>query len=137
MTAVTLTAQLMGVGVPGAAASTAGAETVGASPSQSVSTGLTATGTTIADGLALVSLINVVATTAASTGVLLPDVDIGVEVIIQNNGANALNLFPNASTVAINGGTLGAAVTIAAAAGNRAIRLSATDWLVSVFAKES
>lgn len=104
---------------------------------RTVSTGLTATGTTISDALDLVSLVNIVSTTAASTGVQLPNVDIGVQVIVQNNGANALNLFPHSSSGTINGGSAGAAVTIAAAAGNICTKLSATDWLVSVYAKES
>ena len=128
---------LIGLGTPTSTASVMGTETIGSATQKSVSTGLTATGTVIGDALQLVSLVNVVSTAAASTGVKLPDVDIGVDVIVQNNGANALNLFPPSATGTLNGGSAGAAVTIAAAAGNRAIKLSATDWLVSVFAKES
>lgn len=104
----------------------------------SVATGLTAAGTVIGDALQLTALVNVISTAAASTGVKLPQgVDIGVEVVVQNNGASTMNLFPPTSAGTLNGGSAGAAVTIAAAAGNRAIRLTSTDWLVSVFAKES
>lgn len=113
------------------------AETVTYAPTKSVSTGLTAAGTTISDALALVSFVNVVSSATASTGVKLPDAPIGQTVFVQNNGANALNVFPHSSSGTLNGGSAGAAVTCAAAAGNLCTRLSSTDWLVSVYAKES
>lgn len=128
---------LIGIGLEPFKAAVVEADTVTSSNTLSVSTGLTAAGTIITDALDLVSLVNIVTTTAASTGVQLPDVDIGVEVIVQNNGANALNIWPHSSSGTLNGGSGGAAVTCAAAAGNRCIRVSSTDWLVSVYAKES
>lgn len=131
------TSDLIGLGTPSQLAPTIASSTIGAPNVSSVSTGLTATGTTITDALALVSIVNLVTTTAASTGVKLPDVDIGAEVIVQNNGANALNLFPPTSAGILNGAAAGAALTIAAAAGNRAIRVSSTTWLVTVTALEA
>lgn len=128
---------LMGAGVPALQAGLLDANTVSSEPTRSVSTALTAAGTTISDALALVSLVNVVSTTAAATGVKLPDVSIGSTVFVQNNGANALNVFPHSSSGTLNGGSAGAAVTCAAAAGNICTRLTSTDWLVSVYAKES
>lgn len=128
---------LIGAGVPALQAGLLDANTVSSEPTRSVSTALTAAGTTISDALALVSLVNVVSTTAASTGVKLPDVSIGSTVFVQNNGANALNVFPHSSSGTLNGGSAGAAVTCAAAAGNICTRLTSTDWLVSVYAKES
>jgi hypothetical protein len=113
------------------------AQTVSNAPTRSVSLALTATGTVIGDALALVSLVNVVSTTAASTGVKLPDAPIGSQVIVQNNGANALNVWPHSASGTLNGGSAGAAVTSAAAAGCVCTRLSSTDWLVSVYAKEA
>lgn len=128
---------LMGVGVPAQVANFLDDVTVKYSPKKSVSVGLTAAGTTIADALALVSLTNVVATAAASTGVKLPDAPIGQEVKVQNNGASILNLFPVSALGTINGGSAGAAVTIAVGAGVVCTRLSTLDWLVTVTAKES
>lgn len=128
---------LIGAGVPALQAGLLDANTVSSEPTRSVSTGLTAAGTTISDALALVSLVNVVSTAAAATGVKLPDVSIGSTVFVQNNGANALNVFPHSSSGTLNGGSAGAAVTCAAAAGNICTRLTSTDWLVSVYAKES
>lgn len=129
---------LTGVGLHAEVADILDNQTVTNSPKRTVSTGLTATGTTINDALQLTRLVNVFSTVGASTGCKLPSTTpIGQEVIVQNNGANALNLFPPTSSGTLNGGSAGAAVTIAAAAGNRCVRLSATDWLVSVYAKES
>jgi hypothetical protein len=128
---------LIGLGVPAIVATNLDADTVSSEPTRTVSTGLTATGTVIGDALALVSLVNVLSTVAASTGAKLPDASVGSTVFVQNNGANALNLFPHSSSGTINGGSAGAAVTIAAAAGNICTRLSSTDWLVSVYAKET
>ena len=129
--------QLIGLALGVEKAAAIEADTVSAAITKSVATGLTATGSAITDAYDLTALVSVFGTVAAGTGAQLPDVDIGVEVIVQNNGANALNLYPHSSSGTLNGGLAGAAVTIAAAAGNRAIRVSSTDWLVSVYAKES
>jgi hypothetical protein len=129
---------IYGGGLPVQTATIIATETADSAPSRSVSIGLTAAGTTIANSLQLTSLVNVVSTAAASTGVRLPpNVSIGDSVIVQNNGANALNVFPPTASGTLNGGSAGAAVTVAAAAGNVCTRLSATDWLVAVFAKEA
>lgn len=107
-------------------------------PTKSVSTGLTATGTVIGDALQLTRFHSVISTAAASTGVKLPSAwPIGQIGYVQNNGANTMNLFPPTAAISINGGSLGAAVTIAAAAGNIIIRLSATDFAALVVAKEA
>lgn len=129
---------LMGLGTAPALADVIANENASSSTGRTVSTGLTATGTTIADALQLVSVINVVGTAAASTGVKLPpNIPIGGLVVVQNNGANALNVFPHTASGTLNGGSAGAAVTTAAAAGALIFRLSATDWYVTVTAKEA
>jgi len=55
-----------------------------------VASGLTATGTNLATALQLSADISVVATTAASTGVALPDAEAGAQVVVFNNGANSI-----------------------------------------------
>lgn len=55
---------------------------------------LTAAGTTNANALALSAEINVVTTTAASTGVRLMPVEAGAAVLVANQGANALLVYP-------------------------------------------
>jgi hypothetical protein len=129
---------LMGLGLPDQLAADLATESPTSAPTRSVATGLVATGTTITDALQLTAFNSVVATTAASTGVKLVALwPVGCFGYVQNNGANALNLFPPTSTGTINGGSAGAAVTIAAAAGNLIIRLSATDFAALVVAKEA
>jgi hypothetical protein len=66
-------------------------------------TGLVATGSTQGTALPLPAANNQVATTAASTGVLLPPGSPGDEVFVMNSGANALLVYaPTGAT--INGG---------------------------------
>lgn len=134
---MSLLTDLIGLGLPPEQANVLSTFSTSSAPALSSSGSLTATGTTIADALALTSFINLVGTAAASTGVKLPDVQIGGIVVVQNNGANALNVFPHSTSGTLNGGTAGAAVTCAAAAGNICIRRSSTDWLVYVVAKEA
>lgn len=62
----------------------------------STSNALTAVGTNRATALALVSSVNVIASAAASTGVVLPaaaTVGIGGKVVIFHNGANAIKVY--------------------------------------------
>jgi hypothetical protein len=76
--------------------------------------GLVATGTVIGDALALTGAINIVATTAANTGVLLPNLKgPGAVIVVVNNGASTLKVYPPSATGAINAGSAGAAVSIA------------------------
>lgn len=127
-----------GGGIPAQTAAVIAAETQDNAPVRSVATGLTATGTVIGDALQLTAFISLVGTTALSTGVKLPpNWPIGQWGFVYNGGANPLNLFPPTATIKINGGTDGAAVTIAAAAGNLIMRHSATDFGVYVMAKET
>lgn len=129
---------LIGLGLAPQLASVISVESATAAPTRSVATGLTATGTTITDALQLTAFVSLLGTVAASTGVKLPSAwPIGQIGFVYNGGANALNLFPPTATIKINGGTDGAAVTIAASAANIIVRHSATDFGVYVLAKES
>lgn len=115
-----------------------GIQTITTAPTKSCANGLTATGTVIADALQLTTFNSQIATAAVATGVKLPaGWPIGEVGLVQNDGANPLNLFPPTAAVRLNGGTLGAAITIAAAAGNIIIRLSATNFAAYVVAKEA
>lgn len=67
----------------------------------STASGLTAAGTTQANGFVLTKVINVITTAAASTGVVLPSaatVGIGGVVIIFNAGASAIKVYGAAGT---------------------------------------
>jgi hypothetical protein len=93
-----------------------------------VATGLTATGSAITDALDLAAEFNLVATTAASTGVQLPDWPIGSVIYVRNDGANSLNVFPHSATGTINAGGGGAAQAVATTKKGRFIRLTALNW---------
>lgn len=134
---MSMTSDLMGSGIPAAPAVLLGNHTVTDNPTRSVSTALTAAGTVLSDALALVSLINVVATCGAGAGVKLPEAPIGSIVMVQNNGANACLVYPPTSSGSMNGDTAGDAVSVAAAAGGIFSKLSATAWLATVTAKST
>jgi len=93
----------------------------------STATGLTAVGTTLATALVLAAQANVVSTTASSTGVSLPNV-IGAKIWVYNAGANALSVYPNSASGTINGGSAGAAVSLAAAGKAQYIQVATNVW---------
>ncbi len=84
---------------------------------ESIATGLTASTTqTLAGGLALTKAINNVTTVAnAGDAVTLPALAVGQSIVVYNSAAtNSMKVFPNGSSVAIDGGTAGASVNLAA-----------------------
>jgi hypothetical protein len=56
--------------------------------------GLTATGSTQSDALQLSADVNTVSTTAASTGVKLPRCEKGALIVVNNQGAQTLTVYP-------------------------------------------
>jgi hypothetical protein len=90
-----------------------------------VANGLTATGTTATDALALSAVVNVVATTASSTGVKLPPAEAGAQVVVFNNGANTLTVYPQ------TGSTIDAGASVSIATGKERVFFGAspTVWL--------
>ena len=77
-------------------------------------TGIVAAGSTLATATPLTGRTNVVGTAAASTGVSLPaGAPVGDIVFVSNGGANALSVYPASAAGTINGGTAGAAVSLA------------------------
>lgn len=67
---------------------------------------LTSTGSSITDALQLSAVYNTVSTTAASTGVKLPVCEAGAMVVIANDGASTLTVYPSSSGAAtIDGST--------------------------------
>lgn len=106
-----------------------GTESVALSPTRAVQNGITAAGTTIANAFVLTALVNGVSTAAASTGVQLPNVEIGVTVSVRNNGANTINIWPDSSLNSINAGGAGAAVTLTANNTGNYTKMSGTVWV--------
>lgn len=91
--------------------------------------GIVAAGTVITDATQLTKAVNVLATTASSTGVKLPNFGIGSQVFVKNGGANTLNIFPYSSSEAINGGSAGAAITLATTKSALLFKTSGTTWV--------
>lgn len=77
-----------------------------------IDNGLVATGSTQATALPLQAVFNRFATVAASTGCILPDVgNLPLyEVIVRNQGANSINVYPPVGK-SINGGAVNTAVS--------------------------
>jgi hypothetical protein len=70
----------------------------------SASDALTAVGTSQATGLQLTAMVNNITTAAAGTGVNLPASAAGLQVTVENNGANAILVYPLiGATDTING----------------------------------
>lgn len=82
--------------------------------SRGVATGLTASTThTLAGATALTKELNIVSTAANSgDAVSLPALAPGQSAVVFNSGASPIAVFPAAASVAIDGGTAGASVTL-------------------------
>lgn len=93
----------------------------------STNASITAAGTDQAGATALTKMINIVTTVAVDTGVRLPTAVAGYRLIIRNNGANNLNIYP-ASGAQI--GTLGsdAPATLEPSTALEYFATSATQW---------
>lgn len=78
--------------------------------------GLTSTGTVLADALQLTKTFSVINTVAAGTGVKLLNCTNGITQRVLNRGANDLKVYPDSASGQINGASLGAAATIASGA---------------------
>ncbi len=103
-------------------------DTIFSCPTISISSNVTAAGATLGTATVLTSLFNRVGTAALSTGVNLPDVDIGVVVTIRNDGANAVLAYPINASGVINALSAGAGFSIASGAQARLIRTATNQW---------
>lgn len=115
---------LMGIGMAAQQAQTIAGRVV---------TGLTATGSSSqADSLAVYSEINVVTTTAANTGGRLPsNFSAGDSMIVHNNGASTLFIYPPVGGK-INGGSANAKVDAATLKGALCTSINGLDFSVIV-----
>jgi len=101
---------------------TAGAIAGGVTTLTAAGTSL-ATGTLIGSGKAYVSIVS-----TSGKGVVLPACAPGSSVFVYNGGSNALNVYGNASTEAINNGSAGAKFTVTTNKGCEFMKLTATQW---------
>ena len=90
-----------------------------------VSAALTATGSSATDALQLSAVVSRVSTAAASTGVKLPAPEAGAMMVVRNDGANTITVYPPTGST-INGS---ASNTIAAGKADLYFGTSGTTWV--------
>lgn len=100
----------------------------------SLATALTAAGTTITDALDLKADTNVIGTCASGAGVQLAACEIGDSQEIYNGGANACTVYPDTSSVQINGLVAGNGFLLATNTMCYARRITSTRWIVTLSA---
>ena len=94
-----------------------------------IATALTAAGTTISDALDLVADTNVIGTCASGAGVQLPATELGDGVEVYNGGANACTVYPDGSTIQINGLTAGNGFLLATNTACYCRKITSTRWI--------
>ena len=90
---------------------------------------VSAAGTAITDATDLRASINVITTAAASSGVQLPNVEIGDEVEILNLGANAVTVYPDTSSNRINNLTAGSGFLLGTNTAVKVKKYTTTRWM--------
>lgn len=110
-----------------------GALWAGQSFNGSIASGLTAAGSTQATALQLTEDTNIVGTTAASTGVLVPPMDPTDTVTVANFGANALSVYPPVGGK-INNGSANAAVSLPANKGAIITCIDGLNYVMNISA---
>jgi hypothetical protein len=90
-----------------------------------VQAAVTATGSSATDALSVSAVVVRSATTTSGTGVKLPTVEVGAMMVVRNDGAESLTVYPQTGTT-INGS---ASDTIAAGKANLYFGTSATTWV--------
>ena len=93
----------------------AGSLTVNGLLAVSSNDNITATGTVQANAAALTNNINIVTTAPVSSGVKLPIAVAGYRIIIRNNSANTLNVYPNTGAN-INSASINVPITLTSSA---------------------
>ena len=89
--------------------------TIGGLLAVSSNDSITAAGTVQANATLLTNNINIVSTVNVNSGVILPIAVAGYRIIIRNNAANTLNVYPNIDAT-INSGSINIPVTLTSAA---------------------
>ena len=87
---------------------------------------IAAAGSSLATGTAITTATTYVTGADGTKGVVLPLGQIGQQYLVFNNAAAILKVYPSAATTAINGGSAGASVSIAANKAGHFVMLTAT-----------
>jgi len=89
-----------------------------------VSASVTAAGSVAGDAASVSAVVTRVATAASGTGVKIPAPEVGAMMVVRNDGANTLTVYPASGT--INGA---ASDSIVAGKANLFFGTSATTWV--------
>ena len=94
-----------------------------------VNAAVAAAGTTISDATAIKASHSIVTTVAASSGVILPNTEIGDEYLIYNaTGTNPLTVYPPTSSATVNQLSAGTGVLLQPYTACKYKKTSATAW---------
>ena len=88
---------------------------------------ITAAGADQSAATAMTTTYNVVTTAAANQGVKLPDCAAGLEILVLNDTANNIKIYPTTGE-AIDGGSANAPVDLSPATSVKLVGVSATKW---------
>lgn len=94
---------------------------------RSITTGISAAGSTQGTATLLTKDVNLVSVVAIGTGVVLPVAVAGMVIIVNNNGVNALNVYPNTNTT-INNLTINSPLEQSPGASLQFYATSPTQW---------
>lgn len=94
---------------------------------KSIATGISAAGSTQGTATALTKTINIVSTVAASQGVKLPSPEAGEFLLVANQGANALSVYPNTGHT-INALSANTALSVATDTRRLFFAATSTNW---------
>lgn len=86
-----------------------------------------AAGSAIGDAAAISGPLSIVTGGSGTNGAQLPDLPVGEMIAVQADGGAVL-LYPHSATGTVNGGSAGAAVTVANGETAILVRYSDTDW---------
>ena len=90
---------------------------------------ISAAGTTITTATDLTASINVVTTAAASSGVQLPNGEIGDEVEILNLGSNSVTVYPDTASNRINALSAGSGFALAINTAVKLRKYTSSRWI--------
>ena len=118
---MSLASEMMGGGISAGAARAINGQ---------INSAVAAAGTTLGTATALKVGHNSVTTVAASSGVSLPDGELGDEILVYNaTGTNQLTVYPATSSQTINQLSAGTGMLLAVYTGVRLKKVTSTVWI--------
>lgn len=95
---------------------------------RSIETSISAAGASLGTATPLTKDINEISTVLVNQGVALPNAIPGATIIVVNNGANALNVYPSSASVSIDALPLGSAFSLPISGRIMFLCVSSSQW---------